>query len=133
MRVITANPANGLRRVAICALIALALGLAATSPVSGSSGAPTAVAAKKKCKGPLWKCAPKRYHLSATDIVGPGPQSAGFQENWSAEVDLVRIARSIGKVDYGTAGGTVKVSGSRATVCADGSPATIRIEPQIWG
>jgi hypothetical protein len=104
--------------------------LGATSPASGSSGGPTAVAAKKKCKKALWKCAPKRYHLSATDAVGPGPQSSGFTENWSAEVDLVRVARSIGIVDYGAAGGTVKVSGSFATECADGSPATVRIEPQ---
>jgi hypothetical protein len=62
--------------------------------------------------------------------VGPGPQSAGFEERWTAEVDLVRIARSIGTVDYGAAGGTVRVSGSFATECADGSSGTVRIEPQ---
>ncbi len=31
---------------------------------------------------------------------------------------------------YGSAGGTVRASGSYATQCADGSPATVRIEPQ---
>jgi hypothetical protein len=106
-------------------------GLVAVAPVAGSTGAPTAVEAKKKkCKKALWKCAPKRYHLSATDTVGPGPQSSGFVENWAAEVDLVRIARSIGTAVYGSAGGRVNVSGSYATQCADGSPATVRIEPQ---
>jgi hypothetical protein len=110
---------------------ALVAGLVAVAPVAASTGAPTAVAAKKKkCKKALWKCAPKRYHLSATDTVGPGPQSSGFVENWTAEVDLVRIARSVGKVDYGAAGGRVNVSGSYATECADGSPATVRIAPQ---
>jgi hypothetical protein len=97
--------------------------------VAASDGGPTAVASKK-CKKALWKCAPKRYDLSASDTVGPGPQSSGFPENWTAEVDLVRVARTIGRVDYGTAGGTVTVSGSRPTVCEDGSPATIRIPPQ---
>jgi hypothetical protein len=113
------------------ALIAVLGALVAVSPVAGASDGPTAVTAKKKkCKGPLWRCAPKRYHLSASDTVGPGSQNPGFAESWSAEVDLVRIARSIGEVDYGAAGGTVKVSGSFATVCPDSSPATVRIEPQ---
>jgi hypothetical protein len=115
----------------ICVTVGLLTGLLALAPAAGWSEGPTAVAAKKKkCKKPLWRCAPKRYHLSATDTVGPGPQSSGFTENWTAEVDLVRIARSIGKVDYGATGGTVRVSGSFASECADGSPATVRIEPQ---
>jgi hypothetical protein len=113
------------------ALIALLAGLVIVAPVSGASDGSTAVAAKKKkCKKPLWKCAPKRYHLSATDTVGPGPQSSGLEVHWTAKVDLVRIARSIGTVDYGSAGGKVNVSGSFATECADGNPATVRIEPQ---
>ena len=111
--------------------VALAVGAFAVDSSDGSSDGQIAVAAKKKkCKKALWKCAPKRYHLSATDNVGPGPQSSGLEENWSADVDLVRVARSIGKVDYGSAGGAVRVSGSFATVCGDGSPATVRIEPQ---
>lgn len=110
----------------------LALALVAVPAAAGSSDGPGATAAKrkKKCKKPLWRCAPKRYHLTATDSVGPGPQSAGLEEHWTAEVDLVRVARSIGKVDYGSAGGSLNVSGSFATECADGSPATTRIEPQ---
>jgi hypothetical protein len=113
------------------ALVALLVGLVALAPPAGASDGPTAVTTKKKkCKKPLWKCAPKRYHLSATDNVGPGPQSSGFEEHWTAEVDLVRIARSIGTVDYGSAGGKVNVSGSFATECAEGNPATVRIEPQ---
>jgi hypothetical protein len=126
----TINVIRAPRGVLGGALIALLGALVAVAPVAGASGAPTAVAAKKKCKKPLWRCAPRRYHLSATDTVGPGPQSSGLAENWSAEVDLVRIARSIGRVDYGSAGGTVRVSGSFATVCPDSSPATVRIEPQ---
>jgi hypothetical protein len=119
-----------LTRALPCAILALAIGLGTDDSVAGSAGGPDAASAKKKkCKKALWKCAPKGYHLSATDTVGPGPQGS-IVENWSAEVDLVRIARSIGKVDYGAAGGTVKVSGSSATVCTGGSPATIRIEPQ---
>jgi hypothetical protein len=113
------------------ALVALLVGLIALAPAAGASDGPAAVTAKKKkCKKPLWRCAPKRYHLSATDNVGPGSLSPGFVENWTAEVDLVRVARTVGKVDYGTAGGTVRVSGSFPTECADGSAGTVRIEPQ---
>lgn len=130
MRITMTQATTRLRRTTIGALVVLMAGVGATGTVSGSAGGPIAVAAKKKCKGPLWRCAPRRYHLSATDTVGPGPQSAGFVENWTAEVDLVRVARSIGKVDYGAAGGTVRVSGSFATECADGSPGTVRLEPQ---
>ena len=130
MRIIGVTRRRGLRRPLLCGLLALATGLGAVGPVASSSGDPTAVASEKKCKKALWKCAPKRYHLSATDTVGPGPQSAGIVENWTAEVDLVRVARNFSRVDYGTAGGTVRVSGSRPTVCEDGSPATIRIDPQ---
>jgi hypothetical protein len=129
MRITMTQATTRLRRTTIGALVVLMAGVGATGTVSGSAGGPIAVAAKKKCKGPLWRCAPRRYHLSATDSVRPGPQGS-LVENWSAEVDLVRIARSIGKVDYGATGGTVGVSGSYATVCPDGSPATVRIEPQ---
>lgn len=131
MRINSATRTNGRWGLLLIASLALVMSLAGVGTVAGSSGAPTAVAAKKKCqKANLHKCAPKRYHLSVTDTVGPGPQSPGFAENWTAEVDLVRVARTIGRVDYGSAGGTVTVSGSRPTVCDDGSPATIRIEPQ---
>jgi hypothetical protein len=121
---------RGLRGATIVATIALSAGMVAPGAASGANDAPTAVASKKKCDGPLWKCAPKRYHLSATDTVGPGSQSAGFVENWTAEVDLVRLRRNFAKVIYGTEDGTVSVSGSFPTVCEDSSPATIRIEPQ---
>ncbi len=131
MRITMTRATARLRRTTIGALVVLMAGVGATATASGSTGGSTAVASKKgKCKGPIWKCAPRRYHLSATDSVGPGPQSAGFVENWTAEVDLVRIARSIGTVVYGSVGGTVRVSGSFATQCADGSPGTVRIEPQ---
>lgn len=129
MRVSATSPARS-RRAVLGALFVLTLCLGTTSQLSAASDAPTAVASKKKCKGSLWKCAPKRYHLSATDTVGPGPQSAGFIENWTAEVDLVRLRRNFAKVIYGTEDGTVTVSGSRSTTCEDGSSATIRIEPQ---
>ena len=125
-----ARKSSRARRGAPIAMIGLLGGLLTAAPVAGSSATPTAVPAKKKkCKGPLWKCAPKRYHLSAADAITPGPEGSTV-ENWSAEIDLVRIARSIGKVDYGTASGTVRVSGSWPTVCENSSPATVRIEPQ---
>jgi hypothetical protein len=112
-------------------IAALTVALLVLTPATQAGAGSTAVAAKKKkCKKALWKCAPKRYHLSATDTVGPGPQSSGFVENWTAEVDLVRIARSIGTLVYGSAGGRVNASGSSTTECSDGSPATVRIEPQ---
>jgi hypothetical protein len=115
-------------RLALISLLAFGTALFAGDYAEGSPG-PVAVAAKKKCKKPLWKCAPKRYHLSVADDIGPGQESPGYEEHWTAEVDLVRIARSIGTVDYGATGGTVNVSGSFPTECAEG-PATIRIEPQ---
>ena len=127
---VTASPARGLRRATIWALTALLVGIGAGGAFAGSSAAPTAVAAKKKCKKPLWKCAPKRYHLSVTDTVGPEPQSAGLIENWTAEVDLVRARRSIGEVDYTQARGTVTISSTRPTICPNGDPGTIRVEPQ---
>jgi hypothetical protein len=129
----TMNPIAAARSRGVLggALVALLAGLVALAPAAGAGDGSTAVTAKKKkCKKPLWKCAPKRYHLSATNNVGPGPESPGLEEHWRAEVNLVRVARSIGKVDYGAAGGAVSVSGSFPTECADGSPATVRIEPQ---
>jgi hypothetical protein len=127
--VISTAPPRGSRAARICAVVVTAASLGAAGPVAGSSGDPTAAASKKKCKKALWKCAPKRYHLSATDTIGPGSQSAGFVENWTAEVDLVRARRNIGHVDYGQAGGTLTVSGSFPTECEMG-PGTIRVEPQ---
>ena len=109
----------------------LTAGLLALAPAVDAIAGSNAVASKKKkkCKKALWKCAPKRYHLSVTDDIGPGPESPGLDEHWKAEVDLVRVARSIGKVDYGAAGGTVSLRGSFPTECIAG-PATVRIEPQ---
>ena len=110
----------------------IAAGLLVLAPVTGAIAGPGAVASKKKkkkCKGALWKCAPKRYHLSVRDDIGPGLESPGLEVHWKAEVNLVRVARSIGIVDYGTSGGTVSVSGSYPTECI-GGPATVRIEPQ---
>jgi hypothetical protein len=113
-------------------LAAVLVGAAALAPAAGAGDGPAALTAKKKkCKRPLWRCAPKRYHLSAADNIGPGPESPGLEEHWRAEVNLVRVARSIGTVDYGSAGGSVSVSGSFATECEDGSPATVRIDPQM--
>jgi hypothetical protein len=129
MRIIDRSGAGRHSGVVAISVIALAAGLLAVGPVAGSSGSPTAVASKKKCKKALWKCAPKRYHLSATDTVGPGSQSAGFAENWKAEVDLVRYRRNIGHVDYSQAGGTLTISSTRTTECI-GGPGTIRVEPQ---
>jgi hypothetical protein len=120
-----------MRAVVICALAALVLGLMPASGAGGADGGPTAVASKKRCKGSLWKCAPKRYHLSVTDSVRSGPASgANLVENWTAEVDLVRIRRNFARVIYGTEGGKVNVSGSWTTVCPDLSTATVRVEPQ---
>ena len=115
-------------RLVIAVLTAGLLVLApATDAIAGSSA--VASKKKKKCKKALWKCAPKRYHLTVKDDIRPGLESPGLDEHWRAEVKLVRVARSIGTVDYGAAGGTVNVSGSFLTECTEG-PATIRIEPQ---
>jgi hypothetical protein len=112
-------------------IAALTLGLLVLAPATEAIARSTAVMSKKKkCKKALWKCAPKRYHLSATDDIGPGPESPGLEEHWRAEVNLVRVARSIGTVDYGAAGGTVSFNGSFPTECADGRQATVRIQPQ---
>jgi hypothetical protein len=87
-------------------LIALAAGLLAVDHVVGSSSGPTAVASKKKCKKARWKCAPKRYHLTASGIYA----NCCFTQNWSAEVDLGKRRASPGEVDYAQNGGTVTVS-----------------------
>jgi hypothetical protein len=116
--------------VSIASLVALVVSLGMAGVVTATSGGPTASAAKKKCKKSPHKCAPKRYHLSATNTVGPGPQSPGFVQNWTAEVDLVTIAKNSSRVVYGAEDGTVAVSGSQPTVCEGGVPATVRIEPQ---
>jgi hypothetical protein len=101
------------------------------APATDAIASSSAVASKKKkkCKKALWKCAPKRYHLSVKDDIGPGRESPGLEMHWTAEVDLVRVARSIGTVDYGASGGSVSVAGSYPTECISG-PATVRIEPQ---
>jgi hypothetical protein len=110
--------------------IVLTVGLVVASTVSASSHDPTAETSKRKCKKKqLWKCAPKRYHLSVTDTVGPGSQSAGFEEHWRAEVDLTRYRRNIGHVDYSQAGGTLDLSSTSTTECI-GGPGMIRVEPQ---
>jgi hypothetical protein len=111
-------------------IVALSAGLVAAGGASASNDGPTAVTSKG-CKGSLWKCAPKRYHLSATDAVRSGPASgAGLVENWTAEVDLVRIRRNFARVIYATEKGKVNVSGSWTRVCPDSSTATVRVEPQ---
>ena len=54
-------------------IAALTMGLLVLAPATQAKDGSSAVASKKKkCKKALWKCAPKRYHLSATDTVGPG-------------------------------------------------------------
>lgn len=112
-------------------IAALTLGFLVLAPATDAIAGSDAVASKKKkkCKKALWKCAPKHYHLSVRDDIGPGLESPGLEEHWRAEVRLVRVARSIGRVDYGATGGTVSVSGSFPTECESG-PATVRIEPQ---
>jgi hypothetical protein len=124
----TASRAVG-AKASIGTVIVLTAGIVAAGTVSASSGDPIAATSKSKCKKKLWKCAPKRYHLSATDTVGPGPQSAPFTESWSAEVDLYRYRRNIGHVDYAQSGGTLRYSANGTTECI-GGPGTVRAEPQ---
>jgi hypothetical protein len=55
------------------------------APAIGSSGDPTAVASKSKCKKKArWKCAAKRFHLSADGFYGYNSGSQTFH----AEIDL---------------------------------------------
>ncbi len=95
------------------------LAAALAAPVAASSGAPTAVVAKKKCKKAKWKCAPKMYRLSASGVIKESDGDVGF---WSAEVDMRKYRANIGHVDYSQAGGTVTVSGSGTVPYSDSLP-----------
>ena len=94
--------------------ISLAIAMALTVPVATSTGEPTAVAAKKKCKKAAWKCAPKKIHLSASGVVA---FRGGGSEVWSAEIDLRKWRASSGQVQYAQEGGTLTM---RATWVARG-------------
>jgi hypothetical protein len=85
--------------------LSLVFTLALTVPVATSSGEPTAVASKKKCKKALYKCAPRTYHLSA-DTVVKFPTGSQYS---SAEVDLQKRRASVGQVQYTQGGGKVTV------------------------
>jgi hypothetical protein len=82
--------------------LSLTIALALMAPVASSSGEPTAVSAKKKCKKALWKCAPKRYHLSVTGRSGP--------QTYSAEVELEKNRSNFARVDYSQRGGKITLS-----------------------
>ena len=90
--------------------LSLALAVAVMAPVATSSGDPTAVAAKKKCKKAAWKCAPKRIHLSASGIVDLQSGS----EFWKAEIDMRKWRASVGQVQYAQVGGTLNLRASWA-------------------
>lgn len=97
------------RGVSISVVIVMVVSLGAAGVVSGSADGPGAVASKSKCKKKSrWKCAPKRYHLSASGTFS----SLTYSEVWSAEVDLGKRRASPGTVDYAQDGGQVTVSGS---------------------
>jgi hypothetical protein len=113
MRTTDATWASGPRRILVFALLVTALGFGAAQAV-GSSGEAPAVSSKKKkkCKKAAWKCAPQRYHLSASGVIH---DSNDFTQTWSAEVDLRKYRASIGEVDYSQEGGTVTVSATNAS------------------
>lgn len=73
-----------------------------TAPVAATSGQPVAVAAKKKCKKALWKCAPRNYHLSVSGHTGP--------QTYSAEVDLEKNRSNFARVEYSQKGGRITLS-----------------------
>ncbi len=113
----TATPrASGPRRLLVFAVLVAAFSFGAVQALGSSgeaSGEATAVASKKKkCKKAAWKCAPKRYHLSASGVIHDSPD---FTQTWSAEVDLRKYRASIGEVDYSQEGGTVTVSATNAS------------------
>jgi hypothetical protein len=87
-------------------LVALAAGLLAVDPVASSSSGPAAVASKTKCKKARWKCAPKRYHLTASGTYS----NSQFTQSWSAEVDMRKRRAGPGEVDYTQDGGTLTMS-----------------------
>jgi hypothetical protein len=132
MRTIDQSRVGRDRWLAAIWIIGLAATLLAVAPVAGSSAAPIAVASKKKCKKERWKCAPKRYHLSA----GGTYSNPDYSEVWSAEVDLGKRRASFGEVDYAQDGGQVTVSGSGtglSDVClfaAGDSTTTYRVPQQ---
>jgi hypothetical protein len=95
---------------------ALAVGLLAAAPVIGSSGHPTALASKSKCKKKQrWKCAPKHYHLSANGFY----RYSNGSQTFSAEIDLKKRRASGGEVDYTQEGGAVTVSASYTAESSD--------------
>jgi hypothetical protein len=89
--------------------LSVALTLALVAPVASSSGEPVAVAAKKKCKKALWKCAPKHLHLEASGVVDLGE---GGKQIWSAEVEMRKWRASVGQVQYAQDSGGLTVQNS---------------------
>jgi hypothetical protein len=85
-----ATAATGVRVVpmlALCAMLAMALGLGALGVVAEANGHQATISKKKKCKAKPQKCAPPAYHLSAS---GTDDVRSIYMETWSAEVELVR-------------------------------------------
>jgi hypothetical protein len=98
---------RGIQALSLCAILGLTISLGAVGAATGSAGDVTAVASKKKkCKKSLRKCAPKRYHLSASGTFTGGRGS----QVWSAEIDLGKRRASAAFFPYAQDGGTVTVS-----------------------
>ena len=112
----TGTPAGRLNTALVCTLIALVTGLGAAGSAIASGDGPTAIASKGKCKKKQrWKCAVKRYHLSAEGFY---KYNAGSQ-TFSAEIDLRKRRASVGEVDYTQEGGTVTVSATGSAESSD--------------
>jgi hypothetical protein len=91
------------------ALIALVATVAAEGAVGDAATGPVAVASKKKCKKALWKCAPKRYHLTVSGHY--------YSEVFSGEVDLEKNRSNFARVEYSQKGGKLTMSDSYTGCC----------------
>lgn len=112
----TATPAGRLNTALVCTLVALVTGLGAAGSATASGDGPTAFVSKGKCKKkPRWRCAAKRYHLSAQGFYKYHSGSQSF----SAEIDLRKRRASLGEVDYTQEGGTVTVSATGTNEFSD--------------
>jgi hypothetical protein len=121
-----ATPAGRLNTALVCTLVALVTGLGAAGSATASGLGPNASVSKGKCKKKArWKCAAKRFHLSAQGFY----KYYSGSQTFSAEIDLRKRRASLGEVDYTQESGTVTVS---ATATAESSDLLLGCHPVTY-
>ena len=121
--------------LALCAVLALAVGVSAAGAVADANADQAAVTSKKKkCKKTPVKCAPTGYHLSASGTIAI--QGVDPVETWSAEVDLKRqtanvchLATQVGAC-YTQDGGSLTISATGTVHCGWGPGGTLTVPAQ---